>query len=80
MLVGNFKNELLDGFGKVYMNEWLTYEGEWVNGRAQGQGIGIDAFGNKYLGRFKDDMKHGYGVENYANGDIYKGDFLKDEK
>ncbi len=32
--------------------------------------------GDIYIGEFKNGLKHGKGVETYANGDFYEGDFI----
>lgn len=29
-----------------------------------------------YLGELKESLKHGYGIEQFANGDIYQGNYL----
>ena len=37
--------------------------------------------GEYYLGEFKNDLKHGKGIEFYDNGNIkYDGDFVNDKK
>lgn len=35
---------------------------------------------DSYFGGFKGDIKQGYGILDYANGDRYIGEFLEDEK
>ena len=49
------------------------YSGDCKKGLANGKGIaeGID----KYEGKFKDGLPHGNGTYQYANGEIYQGDF-----
>lgn len=31
---------------------------------------------SKYIGEYKDDLKHGYGVLNWENGKSYKGNWI----
>lgn len=33
--------------------------------------------GDRYEGEFKDCLKHGFGTERFANGDIYVGSYLQ---
>ena len=41
------------------------------------QGTYTNANGNKYVGEWKDDKRHGQGILNLANGDKYVGEFKK---
>lgn len=50
------------------------YEGEWRFGKIDGHGVYIHNK-NKYTGSFKNSLKHGHGVENFANGDVYNGQY-----
>lgn len=36
----------------------------------------MNYLGDFYVGGFKNGLKHGDGVEHYANGDIYKGQYI----
>ncbi|NUM33719.1 MAG: hypothetical protein HUU50_04215 [Candidatus Brocadiae bacterium] len=87
--VGEVKDGLPSGIGKckfilcksVFSNEseCLNYEGTWVSGMPNGQGIRIwvngDFKGQKYEGNFKDGMYHGKGVFTWPDGSKYEGNF-----
>lgn len=48
------------------------YEGEWKFGKIDGYGVYIQN-NNKYTGSFRNNLKHGHGIENFVNGDLYNG-------
>jgi hypothetical protein len=50
------------------------YEGGCKNGLAQGQGMASGR--NSYTGNFRKGYPHGKGTYTWANGDVYKGDFV----
>ncbi len=50
------------------------YEGGCKNGLAQGQGMARGQ--NSYTGSFKKGYPHGEGTYTWANGDVYKGEFV----
>ena len=75
---GRYRVELAEG----YKGDVL--EGEWKNGRLNGQGTYIYADGNRYQGEFKDGKPNGQGTyyylaDNQFKGDRYQGEF-KDGK
>eukprot|EP00808_Paulinella_micropora_P022040 g76044.t1 len=51
------------------------YQGDFKNGKLEGQGTYFYASGDKYVGDFKNDKLEGQGTLFYANGDKYVGDF-----
>jgi hypothetical protein len=55
-----------------------TYEGTCVNGLANGLGSATGIA--RYVGEFKNGMKHGKGTKVWLNGDRYSGDFFEDVK
>lgn len=56
------------------------YEGQWVNGDWCGFGRLTDIVtGDVYQGGFFDNMKHGLGVMQYADGRVYDGMFMLDK-
>ena len=62
---------------------FCRYEGEYVRGVKEGNGIFIYPDGSKYEGQWKAGNRCGQGKYLYANGDWYKGnwkDNLKDGK
>ena len=59
------------------------YEGTWWGGLPDGQGQhersngkASPNSGDYFMGHFKNGLKHGEGVEYYANGDKYNGHFV----
>ena len=63
-----------------HRNGTLKYEGDLVDGKAEGNGKFIDKEGNYYIGEFKKGLKHGKGTDYDKNGNIiYEGDFVKDK-
>ena len=52
-----------------------TYVGEFINGKANGQGTHTEANGTVYVGQFKDNLHHGRGSLTLANGDKFVGEF-----
>jgi len=56
-----------------------TYEGEWLDGKKNGQGTATYSTGSEYVGNWLDDKMHGQGTSTYADGDKYIGDW-KDNK
>ena len=51
------------------------YEGEWKNGKANGQGTKTWASGGKYKGEWKFAKQHGQGTETWPEGDKYVGEY-----
>ena len=86
---GTFK----DTQGNVYIGEWYedqrhgqakfttidgsVFEGTYVSNKRHGKGIDEDAAGNRFEGTFADGDPV-EGTMDYAEGDVYKGEFAKD--
>lgn len=70
--MGEWANGQRHGHGKFSFLNNATYEGEWQHNKAEGNGtyIGHDYF---YTGNHVKDLKTGYGVIRYPNGDRYEG-------
>jgi hypothetical protein len=51
-----------------------SYEGKCTNGLADGKGLAIGV--DKYRGKFRDGYPHGKGTYTYADGSVYKGEFV----
>ena len=41
------------------------YKGEWKEGRLEGKGVFIEAWGSVYRGEFKNNLAHGFGRQDY---------------
>ena len=70
-----------EGLSKVYKDGsfYLTYFGEFKDGKPHGQGTETFANGDKYVGEYKDGKPNGQGTETFADGDKYVGEW-KDGK
>ena len=77
---GDWKNDKIEGKGKMIWKDGGIYEGEWSNNLKEGKGIEISPNGEKYEGNFKNSKCDGKGVFYYKNGDRYEGDFKNDNK
>ena len=55
------------------------YDGDWVNGTMEGQGILRQSDGTKYKGGFKDGLKDGHGILEDKDGH-FEGEFRRGVK
>jgi uncharacterized protein len=62
--LGQFKDGKFHGYG-IYTNraDSRSYDGEWINGKRNGQGSYIGQFGREYIGQWRDDKRNGNGTE-----------------
>ena len=76
--IGEYKDNIPNGKGiKYYLNGNIQYEGNFINGKFEGNGKGIWENGEYYIGEWKNGLSHGKGTEYYSNGNIqYEGDFI----
>lgn len=72
---GEFKDDKVEGKGKLTIPEQGTYEGNFTNNKRNGQGTYNFANGDKYVGNWKDDVMTGKGKYTFKNGDYYDGEF-----
>jgi len=81
--VGEWKNNMRDGFGIMRFEDESVYEGDWIANKRHGKGklkmIFMTPEGEKqhmtYEGQFQNDNISGYGVMIWSNGDVYKGEW-----
>lgn len=69
--VGEIRNGKPHGKGKLMFNQddeggWLSYDGEWENGKKTGQGTLEWQDGSKYQGSWRNDQINGQGTLYYA--------------
>lgn len=57
-----------------------TYEGPIVNGQKNGKGIMMYVDGNKYIGKWKDDKREGFGKMTYTDNGVYHGEYIGEWK
>lgn len=82
---GTYKDGVRNGRGKMVFPGGDIYEGEWVDGKMQGEGsYTYKKTGDIYSGAWVANKKHGYGryefgadksmlVGNWENGELVKG-------
>jgi hypothetical protein len=69
---------MMDGLGIIKYKSGKTYSGEWKYGVHHGHGVYIDEIGNKYQGVYeRGELLRGKTI--YNNGDIYIGEYIKNE-
>ena len=80
--LGEFKNGLKHGKGKLfYKNGNIEYEGDFLEGKFEGEGKYIYENGDYYEGKFKNGLSHGNGKECDKNGNIIsEGEWANDVK
>ncbi|KAM7514877.1 hypothetical protein LguiA_004460 [Lonicera macranthoides] len=73
---GEFHNGKCNGSG-VY-NYFVNgrYEGDWIEGKYDGNGIESWARGSRYRGQYRQGLRHGYGVYRFYTGDSYAGEWF----
>ncbi|EFC41252.1 predicted protein [Naegleria gruberi] len=77
---GEFIEGKRHGLGALYYSDGVTvYEGTWERDRKFGQAKIILSNGI-YEGSIVNDVKEGYGVYSYKNGDVYEGNWKQDKK
>ena len=82
--VGEYVNKYITGYGKYY-DDIISYHGNWENNKFYGKGYLLYNNKNdhnimKYIGNFKNGLKHGLGKEYYQKNFHYEGEFKKDVK
>jgi len=82
--VGQWLNDYEHGKGTIYSEIYsdknhILYEGDFSNGKLNGNGKCFYENGNYYIGQFSNNLRHGKGTIFYKNNSIkYEGDFNKD--
>ena len=64
--------EFTDGQMVMFLRGIILVERE-----KEREGEEIMSNGNKYEGNYKNGQFHGYGVYQLANGDVFKGNFIR---
>ncbi len=72
---GEWKNNLIEGYGILYFSNGNRYEGEWKNCKSEGYGIIYFFNGDRYEGQFKNGKSEGYGIFYSSLGFKYKSYF-----
>jgi hypothetical protein len=77
---GNFKSDLMHGYGEYFYSDGTKYFGEWNEGKKQGKGTMYYIDGHVYTGSFHSDRRNGHGETTYENGEKYIGSFENDKR
>ena len=79
--IGEFKNNKPNGKGIKYnKNGNILYDGDFINGKFEGNGKYVREDGLSYIGQWKNGLSHGKGTMYYSNGNIkYKGDWVNNK-
>lgn len=72
---GDVRDGRPHGKGRLALRSGETMEGDFAGGVLNGQGVWIDAQGNRYEGAFRDGLPHGTATERRISGEIYQGGF-----
>jgi hypothetical protein len=80
--IGFFKGALLQGYGKIYINNYLYYEGNFTNNKYNGFGkIYYNNKKTRFVGLFKANLRDGNGKLYDIKGNLlYDGEFKQDKK
>lgn len=65
--------------GRLYRPDGSFYEGDVMNGRADGNGEYVGVDGTTHQGLWKEDKKEGWGKTTFADKTVYEGNFQNDE-
>lgn len=72
---GDLKDGRPDGRGRLEIRSGEVLEGTWKAGILEGEGLRIDAAGNRYEGSFVAGRPHGQGRLMLRTGEVYAGAF-----
>jgi hypothetical protein len=67
------EGDCMNGEGKFQYHDKSTYEGQFVNRKAEGYGVCKYANGNIYKGEWENHTFNGKGILTYKNGIVYSG-------
>ena len=70
------------GYGIMfYKNGNIEYEGDFIDGKYEGNGTHYNEDGEYYIGQWKNGLVHGKGIVYYKNGKIkYEGELLNGKR
>ncbi|CAM9232703.1 unnamed protein product [Ascophyllum nodosum] len=77
---GDFRDDMRCGRGVCCYSNGSKFAGYWERNIRQGFGVFVSPDGReRYTGQWQNDKKHGYGRYIFASGDIYDGEFIRDQ-
>ena len=78
--MGQWKNDKINGKGKLTNPIGDYYEGDFINDNAEGYGSYIHKEGSSYYGMWKNNRQEGHGKEIWPDKTEYEGDYRNGEK
>lgn len=77
---GDWLADLQHGIGvEIDPTSGTRYEGSFLHGKKQGQGVATFSNGHRYTGEFQDNMMHGKGEYTWSDGRVYVGAFSRNK-
>jgi hypothetical protein len=76
---GEWKMGEKDGNG-IYQWADKSYAGSWRAGKRNGRGTLTKVDGSSFTGEWRDDFKHGFGVQIFSNKTRYEGDWIRNKR
>jgi hypothetical protein len=77
---GEWKDDNINGKGKMTFIDGSSYEGEFKEGKKEGKGTYNHISGTKYEGEWKNGMMNGKGCAIYNDECIYEGEWKNNKK
>ena len=78
--IGNFIEDKVMGFGKLWHEDGDVYTGYWNDFQADGVGIYKTNAQASHEGYWKNDKQNGYGIEKWPRGSSYIGEYQDGNK
>jgi len=78
--LGCIEGDCYKGFGVYVWDDGARYEGNFVQGKRNGEGVYYYAKGSKYIGTQENDRRHGWGTYYYSSGSKYVGEWVYETK
>ena len=78
--IGEEKDGLPNGMGKMIYADGDIYEGSYVNGKKEGKGTYFYADKSVYEGEYVNGREEGKGKHTYVNGNVYEGDYVNGKR
>lgn len=81
MIIGNWENGRINGYGTLKYANGDVYEGDWLEGAMHGHGTYQYSEGDVYVGQWRQDKRHGKGTITYVDKlgnpcEKYEGDWV----
>ena len=75
-----WKSDLLNGHGKLTKKNGDIFEGDFINGKIDGQVIIHYANGTRFKGTYKNGMRNGKAIEETKEGIRFEGTYVNDRR